>query len=431
MKFITGEEAVSVIKPGDRVFVHGGAATPHFLLQKLADRAPSLWNIEIVSISLQGDAVIADKKYRENFRINSLFVSQNVREAVNEGRGDYVPIFLSEIPILFRKGLLPIDVALVQVSPPDKHGFCSLGVSVDIAATAVKTAKFVIAQVNPRMPRTLGDGLVHINDFHALVEASEELPEVVSRESTGDIAFRIGAHCAELIEDGATIQMGIGSVPDAVLASLHNHRELGVHTEMFSDGIISLIEGGVITNQHKKRYRGKTVTSFLLGSRKLYDFVDDNPSVMVLNIDYVNDTAVIRTNPKVTAINSAIEVDITGQVCSDSIGTYHYSGVGGQMDFVRGASLSEGGKPIIALPSVTKKGESRITSFLKPGAGVVTTRAHAHYIVTEYGVAYLYGRNMRQRAKALIDIAHPNHRERLEREAFERFRTYEFERTIY
>lgn len=431
MKFITGEEAVSVIKPGDRVFVHGGAATPHFLLQKLADRAQSLWNIEIVSISLQGDAVIADKKYRENFRINSLFVSQNVREAVNEGRGDYVPIFLSEIPILFRKGLLPIDVALVQVSPPDKHGFCSLGVSVDIAATAVKTAKFVIAQVNPRMPRTLGDGLVHINDFHALVEASEELPEVVSRESTGDIAFRIGAHCAELIEDGATIQMGIGSVPDAVLASLHNHRELGVHTEMFSDGIISLIEGGVITNQHKKRYRGKTVTSFLLGSRKLYDFVDDNPSVMVLNIDYVNDTAVIRTNPKVTAINSAIEVDITGQVCSDSIGTYHYSGVGGQMDFVRGASLSEGGKPIIALPSVTRKGESRITSFLKPGAGVVTTRAHAHYIVTEYGVAYLYGRNMRQRAKALIDIAHPNHRERLEREAFERFRTYEFERTIY
>lgn len=431
MKFITGEEAVSIIKPNDRVFVHGGAATPHFLLRKLAARAQSLWNVEIVSISLQGDAVIADKKYRENFRVNSLFVSQNVREAVNEGRGDYVPIFLSEIPILFRKGILPIDVALVQVSPPDKHGFCSLGVSVDIAATAVRTAKLVIAQVNPRMPRTLGDGLVNVNDFHGLVEASEELPEVTSAESGGDIAFRIGAHCAELIEDGATIQMGIGSVPDAVLASLHNHRELGVHTEMFSDGIIPLIKGGVVTNQHKKKYRGKTVTSFLLGSRKLYDFVDDNPSVMVLNIDYVNDTAVIRTNPKVTAINSAIEVDITGQVCSDSIGTYHYSGVGGQMDFVRGASLSEGGKPIIALPSITKKGESRITSFLRPGAGVVTTRAHAHYIVTEYGIAYLYGKNMRQRAKALINIAHPNHREKLEREAFERFRTYEFERTIY
>jgi len=378
MNYITGEEAVSIIKPEQRVFVHGGAATPHFLLKKLAARASTLWNVEIVSISLQGDAVIADKKYRENFRINSLFVSQNVREAVNDGRADYVPIFLSEIPILFRRGILPIDVAIVQVSPPDKHGYCSLGVSVDIATTAVKTAKYVIAQVNPCMPRTLGDGLVHVNEFHAMV-----------------------------------------------------HRELGIHTEMFSDGIIPLIENGVVTNEHKKKYRGKTVASFLLGTRKLYDYVDDNPSVVVLNIDYVNDTSVIRANPKVTAINSAIEVDITGQVCSDSIGTYHYSGVGGQMDFMRGASLSEGGKPIIALPSVTHKGVSRITSFLKQGAGVVTTRAHAHYIVTEYGIAYLYGKNMRQRAKALIDIAHPNHRERLEREAFERFYSYEFERTIY
>lgn len=431
MKLITGEEAVSIIKPGDRVFVHGGAATPRYLLQKLAERASTLWNVEIVSISLQGDAVIADKKYKDNFRINSLFVSPNVREAVNSGRGDYVPIFLSEIPILFRRGILPIDVALAQVSPPDKHGYCSLGVSVDIAATAVNTAKLVVAQVNRRMPRTLGDGLVHVSQFYGLVEAEEELPEVVAKEAAADIPSRIGAHCAELIEDGATIQMGIGAVPDAVLASLQSHRELGVHTEMFSDGIMPLIQKGVITNQHKKKYRGKTVTSFLLGTRKLYDFVDDNPSVMVLNIDYVNDTAVIRANPKVTAINSAIEVDITGQVCSDSIGTYHYSGVGGQMDFVRGASLSEGGKPIIALPSITKKGESRITPLLRQGAGVVTTRAHAHYIVTEYGIAYLYGKNMRQRAKALIDIAHPNHRERLEREAFDRFHTYEFERTIY
>lgn len=431
MKYVTGEEALSLIQPGHRVFVHGGAATPHFLLRKLAERADSLWNVEIVSISLQGDAVIADKKYKNSFRINSLFVSQNIRQAVNEGRGDYVPIFLSEIPILFRSGILPLDVALVQVSPPDRHGFCSLGVSVDIAATAVKTAKHVIAQVNPRMPRTLGDGLVHINEFHAMVEASEELPEVISADSGGDMPKRIGAYCAELIEDGATLQMGIGSVPDAVLASLTNHKELGIHTEMFSDGIIPLIESGVITNQHKRKHRGKTVTSFLLGSRKLYDFVDDNPSIIALNINYVNDTAVIRTNPKVTAINSAIEVDITGQVCSDSIGTYHYSGVGGQMDFVRGASLSEGGKPIIALPSITGKGVSRIAAFLKEGAGVVTTRAHAHYIVTEYGVAYLYGKNMRQRAKALINIAHPNHREQLDREAFKRFHTYEFERTIY
>jgi acyl-CoA hydrolase len=430
MKYISGEEAVSIIKPGDRVYVHGGAATPHYLLSKLAARYNELWNVEIVSISMQGDAVIADKKYKDSFRINSLFVSPNIREAVNEGRGDYVPIFLSEIPILFKRGILPIDVALVQVSPPDKHGYCSLGVSVDIAATAVKTAKKVIAQVNPRMPRTLGDGIVKLDAFHSVVYHERELPQILCADSS-EISMRIGAYCAELVEDGATLQMGIGSIPDAALASLTNHKELGVHTEMFSDGIIPLIEKGVITNQHKKKYRGKTVTSFLLGTRKLYDFVDDNPAVVALHIDYVNDTAVIRTNPKVTAINSAIEVDITGQVCSDSIGTYHYSGVGGQMDFVRGASLSEGGKPIIALPSITGKGVSRIASFLKQGAGVVTTRAHAHYIVTEYGIAYLYGKNMRQRAKALIEIAHPNHREALERAAFERFRTYEFERTLY
>jgi acyl-CoA hydrolase len=430
MNYISGEDAVKVIKPGQRVFVHGGAATPHYLLKKLAEKSSELWNVEIVSISIQGDPIIADKKFRNSFRINSLFVSENIRSAVNDGRGDYVPIFLSEIPILFRRNILPIDVALVQVSPPDKHGFCSLGVSVDIAATAVKTAKHVIAQINPKMPRTLGDGIVKIDDFDAVVYAEQELPEVVCNDAT-EISMRIGGHCAELVENGATLQMGIGSIPDAVLTSLAGHKELGVHTEMFSDGIIPLIEKGVITNQHKKKYRGKTVTSFLLGTRKLYDFVDDNPSVVALNIDYVNDTAVIRTNPKVTAINSAIEVDITGQVCSDSIGTYHYSGVGGQMDFVRGASLSEGGKPIIALPSITSKGISRISSFLKEGAGVVTTRAHAHYIVTEYGTAYLYGKNMRQRAKALIEIAHPNHREALEKAAFERFHTYEFERTVY
>lgn len=431
MKYTSPEDALSIVQPNSRLFVHGGAATPHFLLRKLADRASTLWNVEVVSISLQGDAVIAAPEYKDSFRINSLFVSQNVREAVNSGRGDYVPIFLSEIPILFRNGILPIDVAMVHVSPPDKHGFCSLGVSVDIAQTAVKTAKKVIAQVNPRMPRTLGDGLVHVSEFDAMVEVDDELPEVTASSANDEIPKRIGAYCAELIEDGATLQMGIGAVPDAVLSSLTNHKELGIHTEMFSDGVIPLIEKGIVTNQHKRKHRGRTVTAFLLGTRKLYDFVDDNPSILALNIGYVNDTAVIRSNPKVTAINSAIEVDITGQVCSDSIGTYHYSGVGGQMDFVRGASLSEGGKPIIALPSATRKGESRITGFLKPGAGVVTTRAHAHYVVTEYGIAYLYGKNMRQRAKALINIAHPNHRERLEREAFERFHNYEFERRGY
>jgi acyl-CoA hydrolase len=429
--YISGEEAVKSILPGSRVFVHGGAATPHYLLRCLAARSNELFNVEVVSISLQGDAVIADAKYRESFRINSLFVSQNIRNAVNEGRADYVPIFLSEIPNLFRRNILPLDVAMVQVSPPDKHGYCSLGVSVDISLAAIKTAKHVIAQINPRMPRTLGDGIVHVKEFNSIVEHQQELPETISEAGTSEIASRIGEYCAGLIEDGATIQTGIGTIPDAVLASLSNHRDLGMHTEMFSDGIIPLVEKGVITNAFKKKHRGKIVTSFILGSRKLYDFVDDNPSIAALAIDYVNDTSVIRTNPKVTAINSAIEVDFTGQVCSDSIGTYHYSGVGGQMDFMRGASLSEGGKPIIALPSTTAKGISRIVPFLKQGAGVVTTRAHAHYIVTEYGVAYLYGKNLRQRSKDLINIAHPNHREDLERQAFERFHTYEFERTIY
>lgn len=430
MKIKTGEEAVRVIKPGDRVFIHGGAATPTYLLDKLAERADELWNVELVSISMQGRAAVMDPKYKASFRMNSLFVSENVRHAVNDGRADYIPIFLSEIPILFRRNILPIDVALMQVSPPDKHGFCSLGVSVDVAAAAVKTAKLVIAQVNPRMPRTMGDGIIHQDEFDVMVMMEQELPEIV-RSGADEIASRIGNYCAELIEDGATLQTGIGAIPDAVLRSLTNHKELGLHTEMFSDGIIPLVEKGIITNQHKKKYRNKVVTSFMLGSRKLYDFVDDNPSVVVLNIDYVNDTSVIRTNPKVTAINSAIEVDITGQVCSDSIGTYHFSGVGGQMDFVRGAALSEGGKPIIALPSITKKGQSRIAAFLKQGAGVVTTRAHAHYVVTEYGIAYLYGKNLRQRAKALIEIAHPNHREGLEKAAFERFHNYEFERTYY
>lgn len=423
-KYISGEEAIKIISSNDKVFVHGGAATPHFLLKKMVERADELRNVELISISTQGEALFAEKKYHESFIINSLFVSANVREAVNDGRGDYIPVFLSEIPNLFRRNIIPLDVALVQVSLPDKHGYCSLGVSVDVASTAIKTAKHVIAQVNPKMPRTLGDGIVKIDSFDAVVYAEQELPEVISAKGINGIAKKIGGYCAELVEDGATIQTGIGSVPDAVLASLMDHKELGVHTEMFSDGILPLVEKGVITNEHKKKYKGKIVTGFLLGSRKLYDFVDDNPSVVVLNIDYVNDTSVIRTNPKVTSINGAIEIDITGQVCSDSIGMYHFSGVGGQMDFIRGAALSEGGKPIIALPSTTSKGESRIVPFLKQGAGVVTTRAHVHYVVTEYGTAFLLGKNMHQRAKALINIAHPDHRESLEKAAFERFKNY-------
>src|SRR5690606_8225997 len=382
----------------------GGAATPHFLLRKMIERANELSDVELVSISMQGEAPFTDKRYKGIFRVNSLFVSPNVREAVNEGRGDYVPIFLSEIPVLFKRGILPLDVAMVHVSPPDRHGYCALGVSVDVASTAIKTAKYVIAQVNPRMPRVLGDGIVKIDSFDAVVYAEQELPEIHGNPNHDEISMRIGAYCAEIVEDGATLQTGIGAIPDAVLASLTNHKALGVHTEMFSDGIIPLVEKGVITNQHKKKHPGKIVTGFVLGTRKLYDFVDDNPIVSVLDIDYVNDTAVIRTNPKVTAINSAIEIDLTGQVCSDSIGTYQYSGVGGQMDFIRGAALSEKGKPIIALPSTTSKGISRITASLKPGAGVVTTRAHMHYVVTEYGVAYLWGKNLKQRAQALINI---------------------------
>lgn len=428
--YISGEEAVKVIKSGDRVFIHGGAATPHYLLRKMVERSSELYDVELVSISLQGEAPFADKKYKDNFRINALFVSENVREAVNDGRGDYVPVFLSEIPKLFTRNVLPIDVAFIHVSPPDKHGYCSLGVSVDTVLSAIKYSKHVIAQVNPRMPRTMGDGIVKADAFDALVYHEQELPEV-GNAKLSEIAMRIGQNCAELVENGATLQMGIGSIPDAVLASLGNHKQLGVHTEMFSDGVIPLVERGIITGEHKKKHRGKIVTSFVLGSRTLYDFIDDNPSVSVLRVDYVNDTSVIRQNPKVTAINSAIEIDITGQICSDSIGSYQYSGVGGQMDFMRGAALSDGGKPIIALPSVAGKGGSKIVPFLKPGAGVVTTRAHAHYIVTEYGVANLFGKNMRQRAKALIEIAHPNHREELERAAFERFKSYQFESTQY
>ena len=420
--YISAEEAVSVIKSGNKVFVHGGAATPHYLLEKMVERATELRDVELISISSQGAALYADVKYKDNFYINSLFVSANVRKAVNDGRGDYIPVFLSEIPNLFKRNIIPLDIALVHVSLPDSHGFCSLGVSVDVAATAIKTAKYVIAQVNPNMPRTFGDGQVHIDHFNAVVYTESMLPEIVSGGSDSPVFKKIGKYCADLIEDGATIQTGIGAIPDAVLASLSGHKELGLHTEMFSDGILPLVEKGIITNQHKKRAPGKIMTGFMLGSRKLYDFAHDNPEVLVMSIDYVNDTSIIRTNPKVAAINSAIEIDLTGQVCSDSIGSYHFSGVGGQIDFIRGAALSEGGKPIIALASTTSNGDSKIVPILKPGAGVVTTRAHAHYIVTEYGVAYLYGKNMRERAKALINIAHPGHREILEREAFKRFK---------
>ncbi|MCS7083185.1 MAG: 4-hydroxybutyrate CoA-transferase [Bacteroidetes bacterium] len=420
-RWVSAEEAVSIVRSGHRVYIHSAAAAPRVLIEALVARASELRDVEIVHLHTEGPAPYADPAYARSFRVNALFVGANVRQAINEGRGDYVPIFLSEVPSLFRRGILPLDVALIHVSPPDRHGFCSLGVSVDATRAAVQSARYVIAQVNPQMPRTHGDGLIHVSQLYAMVEVDEPLPEVHPSPPT-EIETRIGRYVAELVEDGATLQIGIGAIPNAVLAALKQHRDLGVHTEMFSDGVIDLVERGVITNAQKRVHPGKIVAGFVLGSRRLYDFVDDNPMVALLDIAYVNDTAVIRRNPKVTAINSAIEVDLTGQVCADSIGTYQYSGVGGQMDFIRGASLSEGGKPIIALPSVTSRGESRIVPYLKTGAGVVTTRAHVHYVVTEYGIANLYGKNLRQRAQALIQVAHPMHRDWLWKAMQERFK---------
>ena len=419
----TAEEALSVIKSGDRVFVQGSAQTPLYLMRELGKRAPELNGVELVFITVQGDIEVDKPQYEGAFHINCMFVSQSVRKAVNEGRADFIPIFLSDIPDLFRNEM-KVDVALIQVSPPDEHGYCSLGVSVDIARSAVNTAAHIIAQVNPRVPRTHGDSLIHTLRFDAMVYHEEDLPEVDYGSKVGDAELLIGKNVADMIEDGSTIQMGIGTIPDAVLKSLYGHKNLGVHTEMCSDGIIGLVDKDVINNSKKKIHPYKTVTAFAVGTRRLYDYVDDNPSFVFLDIDYVNDPHVIRRNNKVVAINSAIEVDITGQVCADSIGVMQYSGIGGQMDFMRGAALSEGGKPIIALTSRTNKGISRIVPFLKPGAGVVTTRGHVHYVVTEYGTAFLKGKNLRQRAKELINIAHPDDREMLDKACFERFHCF-------
>lgn len=421
LDYKSAEEALQIIQSGNRVFIQGNAATPLYLLNKLAEQSGRLYNVELVMLGIFGSIEITKPEYAQSFRINSLFISEAVRKAVHENRADYIPVFLSEIPHLFRQNILPLDVAIVHVSVPDKHGFCSLGVSVDIARSAVDCAKHVIAQVNPQMPRSHGDGMMHISSFDSLVFVDESLPEVHYGSNVSKDEMQIGKYIAELIEDGSTLQMGIGCIPDAVLQSLGGHKNLGVHTEMFSDGIIPLIENGIINNKFKKKHPGKVVSGFCLGSRTLYDYVDDNPMFAFLDIDYVNNVSVIKQNPKVVAINSAIEIDITGQVCSDSIGTHLFSGVGGQMDFIRGAALSEQGKPILALPSRTGKGIPRIVPFLNQGAGVVTTRAHVHYVVTEYGVAYLFGKNLRQRAKELIAIAHPDDREVLERNCFERF----------
>lgn len=419
--YTSAAEAVRAVKSGDRVFIHGSAATPVNLVKALQQRHRELRNVELVSITTLGDVDFNNPEWKSSFFFNSLFVSANTRGVVNSSNGDYVPVFLSQIPKLFREGFLPLDVAIVQVSPPDAHGFCSLGTSVDIARAAVDTARYVIAQVNPQMPRTHGDGFVHITKINAMVWDETELPVVDYSAKVSKAMVTIGEHIASLVDDGATLQLGIGGIPDQVLKNLGNHKNLGLHTEMLSDGVIPLIESGAINNSLKKLNRGKSVTSFMIGTRKLYDFVNDNPAIRVMDIAYANDTSIIRQNPNVTAINSAIELDFTGQVCADSMGTYQYSGIGGQMDFIHGASLSPGGRPIIALPSITSKGISRIVPMLKEGAGVVTTRGHIHWVVTEYGKVNLFGKSFKERAKALISLAHPDHRESLDKACFDRF----------
>lgn len=420
--YTSAQEALSLLKSGQNVFVHSVAAAPRALIEAMVQRAGEVRNVKIFHLHTEGDAPYTNPEYEGIFHHNAFFIGKNVRKAIAEGRGSYIPVFLSEIPRLIRQRIVPIHVVLVSVSPPDKHGFCSLGTSVDATRAAIDGADVVIAQVNSYVPRTHGDAQIHQSRLTRMVEYNTPLythnPGAIS-----SIEEKIGLNVASLVEDGATLQLGIGNIPNAVLASLSNHRDLGIHTEMFSDGVIPLVEKGIINGKYKKKHRGKIVSTFALGSEQLYDFMNDNPMVAMLEVSYTNDTTIIRQNPKTTAINSAIEIDLTGQVCADSIGYNMYSGVGGQMDFIRGASLSDGGKAIIAMPSVTGKGKSKIVSYLQEGAGVVTTRAHIHYVVTEYGIAYLYGKSIAERALELIRIAHPDHQEQLERECYDRFKT--------
>lgn len=418
-KLVTPEEAVSCIKSGDRVYIHPGAATPQVLVEALGIIKDKVENVEIVHILTFGDAPYAEPGAERHFRHNALFAGGNVRDAINEGRADWTPIFLHEIPRLFYEGILPIDVALVQLSPPDEHGFCSLGVGTEMTLAACRTAKTLVAEINPRMPRVLGDNFIHVSKLSYMVEVEHELYEYHSGE-IDEVSMTIGKHISELIEDGATLQMGIGAIPDAVLHCLKDKKDLGIHTEMFSDGVLELMEGGVINGERKTLHKGKAICSFLMGSRKLYDFVDNNPFIESHPVEYVNDPFVIAQNEKMVAINSAISIDLTGQVNADSIGFNIYSGFGGQVDFIRGASRSKGGVPIIALPSTAKGGTvSRIVGALAPGAGVVDTRADVRWIVTEYGKVNLFGLNRRQRAKALIELAHPKFRAELEQFALE------------
>jgi 4-hydroxybutyrate CoA-transferase len=415
---VTPAEAVSLIRSGMRLFVQGMAATPTTLLDAMAARR-ELENITLYHFHLEGRIAFADQEHSERFYSNSLFTGPALRKPVEEGRADFTPVFLSDVPVLFSSGRIPLDAAIIQVSPPDKHGFCTLGTSVDAALSATRTAKILIAEINEQMPRTRGNTLVAFNKIDAFIHTNRALP-LHERSHPNEAEQAIGAHIAPLIPDGGTLQMGIGAIPDAVLARLFDKHDLGIHTEMFTDGVIDLVEAGVITNRRKRVHPGRITTSFVVGTKHLFDFVDDNPFVEFYPCDHTNDTAVIRKNDHVVAINSAIEVDLSGQVCADSMGYRIYSGIGGQMDFMRGAALSHGGVPVIALPSTAAGGKvSRITPALHEGAGVVTTRGHVHWIVTEYGAVDLWGKSLRQRAELLISIAHPDFRPELRRAAAE------------
>ena len=411
---VGADDAVAHIVSGMKVFIHGAAATPTPLIDALAAR--DVENVTTYHLHLDGHVAIIDEQCAGRFRPTSLFIGANMRAPVNEGRADFTPVFLSDVPALFTSRRIPLDVALLQLSPPDKHGYCTLGTSADAAVAAARSARFVVAEINDQMPRTHGNTLVHIDNLTAFIHTSRPLPAHAPGEPTDEEAS-IGTHVASLVPHGATLQLGIGAIPDAVLSRLFDKRDLGVHTEMFSDRMIDLAEAGVITNMRKKVHPGRITTSFVVGSKRLYDFVDDNPFVEFYSADHTNDTAVIRKNENVVAVNSALEVDLSGQVVADSIGFRMYSGIGGQMDFMRGAALSPGGVPVIALPSTAAGGKmSRIVAAIKPGAGVVTTRGHVHWIVTEYGAVDLWGKSLRERAEALISIAHPDFRAELRRD---------------
>lgn len=416
-KVKTAEEAVRVIESGNRVLIHQGCSEPESLVHAMLKRAPELRDVEIVHIATMGSADYTLPEYEGHFRHNAFFMGANVRKAVQEGRGDFIPIFLGEVEGLFRSGAMPIDVALMQCTPPDEHGYMSLGAGVDISLTGAECARRIVVEVNDQAPRTLGDAFLHVSKVHAFVEASRPLAQYKKCKLT-DLHHAIARHVAGLIPDGATLQTGIGGIPEAVLIALKDHKDLGVHSEMFSDEIIDLIQSGVINNEKKTIHAHKVIAGFVLGTQKLFEFIHDNPICEFHRSSYVNDPFVIAQNEKMVAINSAIEVDLTGQVCADSIGTVPFSGIGGQVDFIRGASRSKGGVPIIALAATAKEDTiSRIVPMLKAGAGVVTSRGDVRYVVTQFGVAYLHGKNLRQRAEALIQIAHPKFRDELMREA--------------